>query len=149
MSDKKKSDFVKDVPTSGDHLEIAKAIGEGIAAKLNTQRPVDYDSAAAVSVELDKRANRVKAKQEAFAKKITKEKDKYVNIQIPLVYKQFVPSMTVSINGCTIKLVAGKTYKVHQLYADEINKRLRHIDKKVERMRQGDKGADIQLIHGF
>ena len=54
--------------------------------------------------------------------------------------------MTVSINGCTIKLEAGKQYRVHKLYAVEIEKRLRHIDKKVDKMRQGEQGADIQFI---
>lgn len=138
-------EFVSNEPVVDNTLEIARAIGEGIAKSLNPQ-PKDYSNAAIAAIEIESRANEIGRKQAEFARTIAQDTDNYVSVSIPLLYKQYVPSMTVSINGCTIKLEAGKQYRVHKLYAVEIEKRLRHIDKKVDKMRQGEQGADIQFI---
>ena len=97
-----------------DTIALASAIGEAIAKNIVKNNQVsDPTSAASISLQIEKRARNLGDSQADFAKKITEDKDNYVWVTIPTVYKQFRPSLTVSINGCTIKIPAdGKSRKV-------------------------------------
>lgn len=146
----KKDDFLDNTATSANNqaIDIAVAVGEAIAKQLgNLKQSSNPSTAATVAIEIEKKAQAVGDKQAAFAKRIAEDKDNYVNIMIPQIYAQFEPSMTVSINGCTIKIPAdGVTRKVHKVYAAEILSRLRYTDKKIQEMRANNNIAEITQI---
>jgi cell division septum initiation protein DivIVA len=139
-----KDNGVESVPSA---LEIARVVGEAIASKLGNIKQADTTSAASIAAEIDRRAKAVADKQAAWANKIKNDTENYVDVMIPTIYKQFVPSMVVSINGCTVKIPAdGKVRKVHKVYASEIENRLRQYDKKIQGMREN---TNVQLIQGI
>lgn len=133
-----KNEFADEVgmSTAPDMLNIAKAIGEGIASKINNVREINTGSAASVTMQIEKKAREVHEAQRRFAERLANEKDQYVDVSIPAIYKNYMPSITLSINGVTVKIPAdGKIYKVHRLFADMLNVRLKRLDEKIDQLR--------------
>jgi hypothetical protein len=149
---KTKQDEFVDTPKGGNVADdLAKAILNQINQSImnlgGAGSKVDPKNAPAIALEIEKKANKIREDQAKFAEKIIKDKENLVFLSIPTIYKQFQPSFTVSINGCTIKVPCdGKTYKIHKVYANEIYRRLRHIDEKVQSMRANNNIQEINSI---
>lgn len=137
-----------------DAIAIAEAVGNAIADKLQgiasqpQQVVVGTNQATSAALQINKKVQDKAAKQLAFQKRIVADLQANKNCRlyaIPKIYKEYQPSFTVSINGCTIKVPAdGVPRKIHNRYIDIIEQRLRHLDEKIESMQSGQ--ANIQLI---
>jgi hypothetical protein len=66
---------------------------------------------------------------------------------IPTIYKMYMPSLTVTVNGCSIKVPSdGKARLIHNIYIAQIERYLRHLDAKIDAMenKRPDIREDIQ-----
>lgn len=128
-----------------DSIAIATAIGEGIAKQFNNVREVNTGNAAVVSLEIERKAKAVHTSQRKFAERLANDKDNYVDVVVPSIYRSYQPSFTLSKNGVTVKIPAnGRPYKVHRLFADMLNVRLKRLDEKIQRSR--DASNQIQFV---
>lgn len=130
-----------------DITKIGEAIGEAIAAKLSSvPQPTQVSNSTSVAFEINKKVQQKASRQASFAARITKDLKEGKNCKmysVPSIYKMYMPSLTVTINGCSIKVPAdGKARLIHNAYIAQIEKYLRHLDQKIEAME--NKRPDIR-----
>ena len=130
-----------------DITKIGEAIGEAIAARLGT--PVQnnqVENRSSIAIEINKKVQQRASRQASFAARITKDLKEGKNCRmysIPTIYKMYMPSLTVTVNGCSIKVPAdGKSRLIHNAYIAQIEKYLRHLDQKIDAMENNK--PDIQ-----
>lgn len=132
-----------------DTTDIAKSIGEAIAENFNKAISA-YDprvnQGTSAAIQINKKVQDKATRQLEFQRRITADLQNKKNCRmyaIPKIYKEYQPSFTVSINGCTIHVPSdGVPRLIHNRYIDIIEQRLRHIDEKISAMQS----PDIQLI---
>lgn len=122
-----------------DITKIGEAIGEAIAAKLNSvSQPTQVSNSTSVAFEINKKVQQKASRQASFAARITRDLKEGKNCRmysIPTIYKMYMPSLTITVNGCSIKVPAdGKARLIHDIYISQIEKYLRHLDKKIDAM---------------
>lgn len=130
-----------------DITKIGEAIGEAIAARLNSvAQPAQVSNSTSVAFEINKKVQQKASRQASFAARVTKDLKEGKNCKmysVPSIYKMYMPSLTVTINGCSIKVPAdGKARLIHNAYIAQIEKYLRHLDQKIEAME--NKRPDIR-----
>ena len=130
-----------------DITKIGEAIGEAIAAKLSSvSQPNQVSNSTSVAFEINKKVQQKASRQASFAARVTKDLKEGKNCRmysIPTIYKMYMPSLTVTVNGCSIKVPAdGKSRLIHDIYISQIEKYLRHLDKKIDAMENNK--PDIQ-----
>ena len=130
-----------------DITKIGEAIGEAIAAKLNSvSQPTQVSNSTSVAFEINKKVQQKASRQASFAARVTKDLKEGKNCKmysVPSIYKMYMPSLTVTINGCSIKVPAdGRSRLIHNAYIAQIEKYLRHLDQKIEAME--NKRPDIR-----
>lgn len=130
-----------------DITKIGEAIGEAIAAKLSSvSQPTQVSNSTSVAFEINKKVQQKASRQASFAARVTKDLKEGKNCKmysVPSIYKMYMPSLTVTINGCSIKVPAdGKARLIHNAYIAQIEKYLRHLDQKIEAME--NKRPDIR-----
>ena len=130
-----------------DITKIGEAIGEAIAARLGT--PVQnnqVENRSSIAIEINKKVQQRASRQASFAARVTKDLKEGKNCRmysIPTIYKMYMPSLTVTVNGCSIKVPAdGKARLIHNAYIAQIEKYLRHLDQKIDAMENNK--PDIQ-----
>ena len=129
---------------------LAEAIGIAIAKNMNNAASVqngqDITNASVAAIEINRKVQEKARNQINFQRKIADDLNNKRNCRlysIPLIYKEYQPSITVSINGCTIKVPAdGVPRLIHNRYIDIIEQRLRHLDQKINDM--NNSGRDIR-----
>lgn len=125
--------------TKKDITEIGKAIGEAIAANLRAPTQPDHiENRSSIAIEINKKVQQKASRQASFAARVTNDLRNGKNCRmyaIPTIYKMYMPSLTVTVNGCSIKVPAdGKARLIHNLYITQIEKYLRHLDAKIDAM---------------
>lgn len=131
----KQKEFIDEraVEKAPDALEIARAVGEGLAAQIGGIRKVDTTSAAIVAMQIEQKSKKVRDDQARYAQKLRSEEHLFVEVSVPTIYKQYRPSFTLSRNGVTVKIPAdGRTYKIHPTFATMLTQRLKRLDEKIE-----------------
>ena len=128
---------------------LAEAIGSAIAKNMNianAQKNRDVTNASVAAIEINKKVQEKAKNQINFQRRIVDDLNNRRNCKmysIPLIYKEYQPSFTVSINGCTIKVPAdGQPRLIHNRYIDIIEQRLRYLDQKINSM--NNSGRDIR-----
>lgn len=133
--------------TKKDITEIGMAIGEAIASKLATpSQSQQIENRSSIAIEINKKVQQRASRQASFAARITKDLKEGKNCKmysIPTIYKMYMPSLTVTVNGCSIKVPAdGKARLIHNDYIAQIERYLRHLDAKIDAME--NKRPDIR-----
>lgn len=124
--------------------DVITKLGETIANAIDASNQKRYTNANIVNLDINEKIKQKADRQIAFQKRIINDLKAKRNCRmyaIPTIYKEYQPSFTVSINGCTIKVPAdGQQRLIHNRYIDIIERRLRHLDKKIEAMNKADYG---------
>lgn len=126
---------------------LAEAIGSAIARNMpSAPKHQEITNASVAAIEINRKVQEKARNQINFQRKIIDDLNNKRNCKmysIPLIYKEYQPSFTVSINGCTIKVPAdGQPRLLHNRYIDIIEQRLRHLDQKINAM--NNSGRDIR-----
>lgn len=125
--------------TKKDITEIGMAIGEAIASKLAApSQPQHVENRSSIAIEINKKVQQRASRQASFAARITKDLKEGKNCRmysIPTIYKMYMPSLTITVNGCSIKVPSdGKPRLIHNIYIGQIERYLRHLDAKIDAM---------------
>ena len=89
-------------------------------------------------LEINKKVQQRGITQQNYASKIKADMEANKNcttITIGKVYKQYQPSFTATVNGCSVTIPAnGQSYKIHNDFAVIILRRIRRLDDNIARM---------------
>lgn len=118
---------------------IAAAVAEQFA-KVNTAvNDVGANKATTAMLQINQKVQERALLQTKFAMRIADDLRHGRNCRmyaIPAIYHEYQPTVTVSLNGCTVSRKAdGQAKLTHNIYIDMIEKRLRHLDKNINAMR--------------
>lgn len=85
-------------------------------------------------------------KQMTFYDKVKNEEKVDVSVA-PQYCNEFSNNMRVTINGISIFIpIDGKTYRVPKTFADEIARRVRKVNQKLNRFKQKGNGAENTVV---
>lgn len=121
--------------------KLAKDIGKAIAEELaNASRPTSSpkENASSVLIQINKQVQERASRQASYANRIRQEMEKRTNCQmyaIPKIYREYIPKLVVTINGCTISVPCdGRPRLIHNDYVNMIEIRLRKLDEDIDAM---------------
>lgn len=120
--------------------ELAEALTQAIN-NANTNRDSQQKNASTIAVEINQEIRKRSEAQANFARRIATEmrsNKNTVTVTIPQIYREYQPTFTATLNGCTVSVPAdGVPRTLHKDFAVIIIKRLRHLDEKIAAMRKG------------
>lgn len=93
-----------------------------------------------------KKLSDLQLKQTAFLEQVRKETKVPVSVA-PQYNAEFGNNMRVTINGISIFIpIDGKTYMVPQTFADEIARRVRKVNQKLNRFKRRGNDQNVVMV---
>lgn len=93
-----------------------------------------------------KKLSDLQLKQTAFLEQVRKEPKVPVSVA-PQYNAEFGNNMRVTINGISIFIpIDGKTYMVPQTFADEIARRVRKVNQKLNRFKRRGNDQNVVMV---
>lgn len=122
--------------------QIAQIAAQASANAISQAMAEKTANANEATLRINEKVHQQQIRQQNYAARIKHEMDNNINcrmITIPEMFKRWQPSFTVCINGCTVNIPAnGKPYKVHNDFAEIIERRMARLSAKVASMGSPD-----------